>query len=124
MAESMLEKVQESASRFPTAFSQWLCATDFALNPIREVAIIGNFADKRTGALIETLWSSYRPEVVAAISASASPSPGEGPALLDNRPLLDDSPTAYVCEGLVCLQPVNDVVKFEKQLSDESPSTK
>ncbi|GAG85418.1 unnamed protein product, partial [marine sediment metagenome] len=65
---------------------------------------------------IETLWSSYRPGVVAAISAL--PSPGEGPALLDNRPLLDDTPTAYVCEGLVCLQPVNDVVKFEKQLSN------
>jgi uncharacterized protein YyaL (SSP411 family) len=116
MAENMMEKVQDSALRFPTAFSQWLYATDFALNPIREVAIIGNFADKRTDALIETLWSSYRPEVMAAISAT--PSPGEGPALLDNRPLLDDSPTAYVCEGLVCLQPVNDVVKFEKQLSD------
>ena len=116
MAESMLEKVQESASKFPTGFSQWLCAIDFALNPIREVAIIGDFADKRTIALIETLWSSYSPEVVAAMSAS--PSPGAGPALLDNRPLLDDSPTAYVCEGLVCLQPVNDADQFEQQLSD------
>jgi uncharacterized protein YyaL (SSP411 family) len=116
MAESMLEKVLDSALRFPTAFSQWLCAIDFALNPIREVAIIGDLQDKRTGALIEALWSGYRPEVVAAISPS--PSPVEGPALLDNRPLLNDSPTAYLCQGLVCQQPVNDAAHFTKQLSD------
>ena len=116
VAESMLEKVQDSASRFPTGFSQWLCAIDFALNPIREVAIIGDLQDKRTAALIETLWSSYHPEVIAAISPS--PSPGAGPALLDNRPLLNDSPTAYVCQGLVCQQPVNDVAQFTKQLSN------
>jgi hypothetical protein len=116
MAESMLEKVTDSTLRFPTVFSQWLCAIDFALNPIREVAIIGDFKDKRTETLIETLWSGYRPGIIAAISPS--PSPDGSPALLNNRPLLNDSPTAYLCEGLICQQPVNDADQFIKQLSE------
>ncbi|UCF27739.1 MAG: thioredoxin domain-containing protein, partial [Chloroflexota bacterium] len=39
MAEMMLGRLQESISKYPTAFSWWLCALDLALYPIREVAI-------------------------------------------------------------------------------------
>ncbi len=91
---------------------------DFALHPIREIAIIGEPQDKRTQSLIRSLWSGYRPDVIAAISAVPS---GKGaPILLDNRPLLDDAPTAYICEGFVCKQPVNDIAQFELQLDGES----
>jgi uncharacterized protein YyaL (SSP411 family) len=115
IAEGMLEKVQVAASNYPTAFGKWLCAIDFAIFPIREVAIIGDLQDSRTTKLIESLWSSYRPDVLAAFSSTASPT--EGPALLKDRPLLNDAPTAYICQGLVCKQPVNSVVEFENQLS-------
>ncbi len=115
IAEKMLEKMQFAAVEYPTAFCNWLCAIDFALYPIREVAIIGDLQDSRTTELIDYLWSGYRPDVIAAISPT--PSPVGGPALLKDRPLLNDSPTAYVCQGLFCQQPVNDVSDFESQLS-------
>jgi uncharacterized protein YyaL (SSP411 family) len=118
MAENMLGRVQISATKYPTAFSQWLCAMDFALNPIREIAIVGDAQDDRTQSLIESLWSQYRPDVIAAISAA--PSTNGKPALLANRPLINDAPTAYVCQGFVCKQPVNDVEQFELQLEDKS----
>ena len=118
MAESMLSSVQVLIYQHPTSFSQWLYALDFALHPIREVAILGDFEDNRTQSLIRTLWSRYRPDVIAAISQS--PPLVGGPALLDNRLLLNDAPTAYVCEGFVCNQPVNDVDQFRQQLDDLS----
>ena len=112
----MLGRVQSFVYQHPTAFSQWLYALDFALHPTREVAILGDINDDRTQSLVETLWSRYRPDVIAAISRS--PPPIGVPALLENRPLLNGAPTAYVCEGFVCKQPVNEVDQF-KRLLDE-----
>ena len=116
MAENMLRRVQSFIYQHPTGFSQWLYALDFALHPTREIAILGDINDSRTQSLVKTLWSQYRPDVIAAISQA--PPPIGGPALLDNRPLVNGAPTAYVCEGFVCKQPVNDVDQFKRQLDD------
>jgi uncharacterized protein YyaL (SSP411 family) len=113
-AEKMLGEVQEVMSQYPTAFGQWLCALDLALYPIKEVAIIGDNEDEGTRSFTKALWQKYRPHVISAVSAV--PPSNEDPALLHNRPLIDDSPTAYVCEGFVCQQPTTDVAIFEIQL--------
>jgi len=105
MAEDALIVVNDGIVRYPTAYSQWLCAIDFALHPTFEIAILGDLDDPLTLSLTGALWSSYRPNLVAAIS-SYPPAP-YAPALLTNRPLLNDRPTAYVCRSFVCHQPVN-----------------
>jgi uncharacterized protein len=40
------------------------------------------------------------------IAVSNLPIDSKSPALLLNRPMLDDKPTAYACEGFVCQLPV------------------
>ncbi|HET9913381.1 MAG TPA: thioredoxin domain-containing protein [Anaerolineales bacterium] len=114
VAEGMLASIQNAFLRYPTSFAQWLAAADFAVGPTREVAILGEPEDDRTRSLLKTLWKNYRPHQVAAISAYP-PEPGS-PALLQNRPLLNNEPTAYVCQGFVCLQPVNLPEQMEIQL--------
>jgi hypothetical protein len=114
LAEDMLASIQDSALRYPTAFAQWLCAADFAIGPTREVAIVGDSDDANTQELLKTLWKSYRPRQVAAISAY--PPESGSPALLRERPLLNNQPTAYICRGFVCLQPVNSPDEMEVQL--------
>ncbi|HSL42801.1 MAG TPA: thioredoxin domain-containing protein [Anaerolineales bacterium] len=115
VAEDMLASIQNALLRYPTSFAQWLSAADFAVGPTREVAIIGEFDDDNTQALLQTLWNRYRPRQVTAISAYP-PGPGS-PALLADRPLLNNQPTAYVCQGFVCLQPVNSPDDMESQLA-------
>jgi uncharacterized protein YyaL (SSP411 family) len=115
MAEDLLASVQNALLRYPTAFAQWLSAADFAIGPTREVAILGDPEAAETQALVRTLWKGYRPRQVAAISAFP-PGPGS-PALLIDRPLLHNEPTAYVCQGFVCLQPVNSPAEMELQLA-------
>jgi len=115
VAENMLASVQNAILRYPTAFAQWLSAADFAIGPTREVAIVGDLDDDKTQALVRTLWKSYRPQQVSAISAYP-PGPGS-PALLADRTLIGDQPTAYVCRGFVCLQPVNSSDDMEAQLT-------
>jgi hypothetical protein len=116
LAEEMLAAIQDSALRYPTAFAQWLCAADFATGPTREVAIVGDSDDAKTQELLKTLWKSYRPRQVTAVSAY--PPETGSPALLQDRPLLNNQPTAYICQGFVCLQPVNSPDEMEVQLTD------
>jgi uncharacterized protein YyaL (SSP411 family) len=118
VAEDMLASIQNAVLRYPTSFAQWLSAADFAVGLTREVAIIGDLEDPKTRALLKTLWKNYRPRQVTAISAYP-PGPGS-PALLSDRPLLNNQPTAYVCQGFVCLQPVNLPDEMEAQLTGNS----
>ena len=112
-AETALAAAQPLLGRFPTAFGNWLCALDFALGPVHEIAILGPDTPAR-GQLVATLWQTYRPRAVVAVSDH--PPPPGAPPLLANRPLLDGQPTAYVCQGFVCRQPVNTAEALEREL--------
>ncbi len=95
-----------------------------AVNALLELAAYGDRnewrgLDPKTQELLKGLWKSYRPRQVTAISAYP-PEPGS-PALLKDRPTLNDQPTAYVCQGFVCLQPVNLPEEMEVQL-ESSPA--
>jgi uncharacterized protein YyaL (SSP411 family) len=114
-AEDMLASITNALLRYPTSFAQWLAAADFAVGPTREVAILGDQNDAGIQDLLRTLWKNYRPRQVTAIS-TFPPGPGS-PALLVDRPLLHNQPTAYVCQGFVCLQPVNSPDEMEAQLA-------
>ncbi len=115
MAEAMLGPIQDTMVRHPTAVAQWLCAADFALELTFQVAILGE--RDASQPLTAALWRAYRPHLVAAISAHP-PQPGS-PALLRDRPLQNDQPTVYVCQGFVCQQPVTTPEALNSQLQPE-----
>jgi len=118
IVEGMISSNLEIILRYPMAFAQWLCATDFAIGTIQEVAVIGDLANPKTQAFSDTIWKTYRPRQVVAIS-DHSPS-SEAPPLLQDRPLQNGQPTAFVCHNFVCNQPTNDPVKLESQLSENA----
>jgi hypothetical protein len=112
LAEASLQSVQNIAAPHPTAFSFWLSTIDFALGPTQAVAILSKTDDPRRQRLAASLWNTYRPNLVAAISMF--PPEAGSPALLSDRPLLNGQATAYVCQNFFCKQPVN---KLEEMLS-------
>jgi hypothetical protein len=114
-AEDMLAQIQNDAVKYPLGFAKWLTALDFAIKPIKEVAILGESTDKDTIALVKTLWSNYRPYL---IYAQDNFPPKEGsPPLLFGRPLRNVRSTAYVCQNFTCQQPVNTPDKLIIQLN-------
>jgi uncharacterized protein YyaL (SSP411 family) len=115
-AEDLLIPLLEAMLRYPTAFAKWLTAADFALGPVHEVAVLGSPEDPQLEAMLKILWADYRPRLVAAISGFP---PADGsPALLKDRPLVEERPTAYVCQDFVCQQPVNAPEAFAAQLKE------
>lgn len=119
-AEKMLQGVASLAIRYPTSFARWLCTLDFALAPVKEVAILGDADVPETRAMLEAVWSGYRPHLVLA--QSTYPPTDESPALLHERPLLNKKTTAYVCQGFACLQPVNTVEALLHQIQTPQKS--
>jgi len=116
IVEQMLSSNLEIILRHPMAFAQWLCAADFAIGPVKEVAVIGDPDNPKTQAITDTIWKTYHPRQVVAISDH--PPSSDAAPLLQDRPLQNSQPTAYVCHNFVCNQPTNDPQKLEAQLSE------
>jgi uncharacterized protein len=119
-AEYMLVNNDTILRNHPLFAGQWLSAYDLAVNPITEVAIVGNPALPSTQALWTTLWTHFRPHCVTALSDY--PPSTFSPQLLQARPLVNGAPSAYVCRDFVCQQPVNTPQAFATQLDAFSHS--
>jgi uncharacterized protein YyaL (SSP411 family) len=113
-AEGILAPLGLLAGEHPTSFGRLLCALDFVIGRPREIAIIGPADSDETRALRRAVFGRFLPNRVVA--------GGEGPAasvaipLLQDRPLRDGRPTAYVCEGYVCQAPVTSAEELGAQL--------
>lgn len=117
LAEQTFRLVADNAIRHPTAFARWLGAADFALSTVKQVAVVGDPAQAPTKALLTEVRASWQPNLV--IATSALPLPPNAPPLLAERPMLENQPTAYVCEGFVCKTPVNNAEDLKKLLESK-----
>jgi uncharacterized protein YyaL (SSP411 family) len=117
LAETTIGGTQPLIARYPTAFGMWSEACDFALGPVREVAILGKEERDHPQSLTGIAWAEYRPYLVVA-QALYPPPPGSPPLLAD-RPLLENKSTAYVCQNFVCLRPTTDAGTFQDQLKGD-----
>ena len=68
-----------------------------------EIAIVGSRTDERTAALTHEVTRRFLPN---AVYLRADPGVEIATPLLAERPLVDGAPSAYVCEGYACKQPV------------------
>src|SRR5829696_1247584 len=112
LATAIIREVSGSIRRYPSAFGYALSAVAFLLSTPKEVAIVGNSpADIRP--LLAEVWRTYLPNKVVAPAFDGTLTL----PLLENRPLVNGLPTAYVCEHYTCKQPVNDVSVLAAQLT-------
>jgi uncharacterized protein len=111
IAERGLRLVANYALRYPTSFGRWLSAADFALGNVKQVAVVYDSNQEDAHDLLHAIQSNYRPNMIVA--ASSHPPSENAPDLLRDRPLKDNAPTVYVCEGFVCKMPVNTISDLE-----------
>jgi uncharacterized protein YyaL (SSP411 family) len=99
-AEGVFRLFAKPASQHPEAFAHLLRAIDFHLAPTKEVALIGNDLTN----LAKVVRTEHRPHLVVA----GGPEGSQLPPLLRDRPTLNGSSAAYVCESFTCKQPVTE----------------
>jgi len=115
-ALSALRLVADGMRRAPTGFGHALCALDFAVGPVKEVAIVGEPGADDTQALLRVVRS--RPNVVTAVAAPEDTLAADAIPLLRDRPQIDGAATAYVCERFACKLPVTEPEDLERLLAD------
>jgi uncharacterized protein YyaL (SSP411 family) len=120
-AERALGTVSPFMVRYPTGFGQWLVAAAFAASDVVEVAVVGDPADSSTRALLEPVWSAWRPAQVLAVAPPDAVTASEVP-LLHDRMAIGGAPTAYVCRGFTCDLPVTEPAALERQLAGAIPT--
>ena len=99
--------LEEAMARVPLAFARILSAADFALDPPRELAVIGAPAAPDTRALLAVATRRFDPNLVIAVADPTEAAVNTGPLLRD-RPQLAGRATAYYCEGYACQAPVTE----------------
>ncbi|WP_176235635.1 thioredoxin domain-containing protein [Candidatus Hakubella thermalkaliphila] len=116
IAARALRSVRELMLQHPLGFSNWLCALDFYLSEPRQIAIIGSIDNPATSALLHTLRTTWLPNKVVAAYDPADPTSVSELKLLENRGMINNQPTVYVCHRYSCQKPVTDSVSLSAQL--------
>ncbi len=114
-AAQVLGNVQQMMGQAPQAFGRMVCAADFALARVREVALVGDVSTPAMQALMHVVNQAYRPHVVVAMKSTAD---AGDIALLKGRDMVEGKATAYVCEGFACKLPVTEPETLREQLGN------
>jgi len=100
----------------PLGFGNWLCALDFHLSVPKEIAIIGQRDNPMTMKLLRVLFNTWIPNKVVATHEPDDKVQSADLVLLNNRGMINNQPTVYLCEQYSCQTPVNDPNVLHEQL--------
>ncbi|MCH7906604.1 MAG: thioredoxin domain-containing protein [Chloroflexi bacterium] len=113
-AGATLLSVRDYMEKSGSGFGGWLAALDYYLTTPKEMVVIGPADNADTRALLREVHNRYIPNrVIAGAPAPISSTPTP---LLEGRVLVNNAPTAYVCENYACQLPVNDPAALAAQL--------
>ncbi len=118
IAERSLRTVQGLMSRYPLGFGNWLCALDFYLSTPKEIAIVGTRDNPATIELLRVFFNTWLPNKVVAAYDPNDPAPVADLRLLENRRMVNNQPTVYVCERHTCRVPLTEPDLLRNQLRE------
>ncbi len=117
-ASQILEQYGAFAAEQPNGFGRMLCAYDFAMGDVHEIAVVGAQDRPETQELLGILRGHYLPWKVVALSQPGKDGVEQIP-LLAERTEVSGKPTAYVCQNFVCQLPVTTADDLASQLGIE-----
>ncbi|MBN2241534.1 MAG: thioredoxin domain-containing protein [Acidobacteria bacterium] len=112
---SIFKRLARPMREQPASFAHLLCALDFYLGPVREIAVVGSPGQPGTQALLDEVFGIYLPNKVVACGSD-----GET-FLLKGKLPVDGNPAAYVCENFTCRAPVTMPEELRDILLSERP---
>ena len=111
-AEILLAIVAEMAGTSPRGVGWGLVASQALLCGPVQIAIIGSEGEQ-LDQFLRAAWGSSKPGIVIAVG---KPNGDAKVNLLNNRPMIGDGPTLYLCRDFVCELPTNDLEVFQVEL--------
>ena len=102
--------------RYTAGAGNYLCALDFYLSAVKEIAIVGERSRPDTRALAHEVYRHFLPNRVLVGKSNGDGSVARFP-LMEGRDETNGRATAYVCRNYVCDLPVNEPAELAKQLA-------
>jgi uncharacterized protein len=113
-----LRPMADLMARHATGFGRFLCALDFHLGPVVEIALVAPAPGDGLGSLTTEVFARYLPNRVVTGMVAGDVSAAAGIPLLEGRGSVEGKPTAYVCRNYACELPVTDRAALGRQLED------
>ena len=111
-AEQALGVVTEFAERAPRAVGWGLAAAEGLVDGPREIAVIGESGDPRTGDLHRLALLSTAPGAAVAVGP-----PGSSVPVLRDRSLINGAPAVYICRHFTCDAPLTSPEEAARALA-------
>ena len=115
-------KTGEKIRKQPGVFTDLLCAAEWHLYPVRELAVVGNPAGEETRALLDVIHNLFLPNRILALADPANSSSRGSTGLiplLAGKEMVTGKATVYLCENYTCSSPVTDASVLETRLLGE-----
>jgi uncharacterized protein YyaL (SSP411 family) len=120
IALKALRPMADLMSRHAAGFGRFLCALDFHLGPVTEVALIAPPGGDLTPLAAE-VFRRYLPNRAVVGVTAGEPGAAVGIPLLAGRGPVGGVPTAYVCRNYACDLPATDPAALALQLEAPGP---
>jgi uncharacterized protein YyaL (SSP411 family) len=117
-ALAALRSMGDLMSRYPSGFGRFLCAHDFNVGPVVEVALAGP-SHEALRPLAAEVFGRFLPNRVVAGAVGDDAAQRSGLPLLEGRAPVDGKPTAFVCRNYACELPVTDASALAIQLDGD-----
>ncbi|HEY7649586.1 MAG TPA: thioredoxin domain-containing protein, partial [Methylomirabilota bacterium] len=114
-ALAALRAMADLMARHPAGFGRFLCALDFHLGPVVEVALLSP-ASADPASLAREVFGRYLPNRVVVGMQDGDAGSAQGIPLLEGRGPVDGRPTAFVCRNYACELPATDPATLARQL--------
>ncbi|MCS6936880.1 MAG: thioredoxin domain-containing protein [Candidatus Bipolaricaulota bacterium] len=118
LAEQALRSHQIYLERSPQSFAHWLCALDFYLGPIDQIALVGEREDQRTIELLRVVRERFLPNKIVAVASDDQLLEWDALSpLFRGKRSREGRPTVFLCRGYACQAPLTEPEALETALS-------
>ncbi len=119
LADQIIKTFGETINHYPSGYTQFMCALDFALGPTKEIVIAGEPDQKDTKQILQEIWKRFLPRKVLLLHSQKDKSIREIAQFVKVQIPIEGKATAYICENYACNAPTNDISKIIQLLEKE-----
>lgn len=118
-ANKIAEIFAQQVQKMPNAYSFLLLGLDFALGPSFEIVVVGDSDSHETTSMINELRKHYLPNKVVLFKSTKNEEEiSKIVEILKEYKMIENKPTAYVCQEFVCKKPTTDINTMVDQLGE------
>jgi len=116
ISERLIRTFEETVNRYPSGYTQFLCAVDYALGPVQEIVVAGEPDGNDTHAMLKEIRKHFLPRKIVLLHSEKDTGIEEISGFTKECKAVDNKTTVYMCENYSCKAPVNDVSQLLKLL--------